>query len=140
MLEFLVRVQGWIQGSLSAALSGFAASRDWTLLATMLPMGIAFGAVHALTPGHGKTVLASYLVGSRLAGLRSLAVAGALALTHVGSAVVIALLALPLISRSLGGVGRAPSLEFLSRGILALIGIGLVIRAVWGHTNHAHDE
>ena len=66
MLEFLIRVQGDIQGSVTAALSGFAASRDWTLLAAMLPMGVAFGAIHALTPGHGKTILSSYLVGSRL--------------------------------------------------------------------------
>src|SRR5215213_4331130 len=140
MLEFLVRVQGWIQGSLSAALSGFAASRDWTLLAALLPMGIVFGAVHALTPGHGKTVLASYLVGSRLAGLRSIAVAGALALTHVGSAVLIALLALPLVSSALGSIGRAPILEGLSRGLLAVIGLWLVIRAVRGHVHHRHDE
>jgi ABC-type nickel/cobalt efflux system permease component RcnA len=35
-------------------------------LVLILPLGIAFGAVHALTPGHGKTVLASSLVGSRL--------------------------------------------------------------------------
>lgn len=140
MLELLIRVQGWIQGSLAAALSGFAASRDWTLLAAMLPMGIVFGAVHALTPGHGKTVLASYLVGSRLAGLKSLMVAGALALTHVGSAVIIAMLALPLISRSLGGVGRAPSLEVLSRALLALIGLWLLVRAIRGHGNHSHDE
>lgn len=140
VLEFLINVQGWIRGSLTAALSGFAVSRDWTLLAAMLPMGIAFGAVHALTPGHGKTVLASYLVGSRLAGLKSLVVAGALALTHVGSAVVIALLALPLISRSLGGAGRAPSLEVLSRGLLALIGLWLLIRALRGPSSHTHDE
>ena len=140
MLDLLIRLQGWIQGSLSAALTGFAASRNWTLLAAMVPMGIVFGAVHALTPGHGKTVLASYLVGSRLAGLRSLAVAGALALTHVGSAVLIALLALPLISRSLGGAGRAPSLELLSRGLLALIGAWLLIRALRGTATHAHDE
>jgi nickel/cobalt transporter (NicO) family protein len=140
MLEFLIRVQGLIQGSLSAALSSFADSRDGTLLAAMLPMGIAFGAVHALTPGHGKTVLASYLVGSRLTGFRSLTVAGALALTHVGSAVVIAVLALPLISRSLGGAGRAPSLELLSRGLLALIGLWLLLRALRGHRSHAHDE
>jgi nickel/cobalt transporter (NicO) family protein len=140
MLEFLIRIQGWIQGSLSAAMSGFAASRDSTLLAAMLPMGVAFGAIHALTPGHGKTVLASYLVGSRLAGLKSLLVAGTLALTHVGSAVVIALLALPLISRSLGSVGRAPSLELLSRGLLAIIGFWLLIRALRGNRSHAHDE
>jgi nickel/cobalt exporter len=140
VLEFLINVQGWIQGSLAAALTGFAASRDWTLLAAMLPMGVAFGAVHALTPGHGKTVLASYLVGSQLAGLRSLIVAGALALTHVGSAVVIALLALPLLTRTLGGVGRAPSLELLSRGLLALIGLWLLIRALRGHGSHSHDK
>jgi nickel/cobalt transporter (NicO) family protein len=118
-LAFLIEVQRWIQGSLSAALSGFAASRDWTLLAPMLPMGVAFGAVHALTPGHSKAVLASYLVGSRLSGFKSLAIAGALSITHVGSAVVIALLAVPLISRSLGSAGRAPGLELLSRGLLA---------------------
>lgn len=41
LLQFLIQVQGWIQGSLSAALSGFAASRDWTLLVAMLPMGVA---------------------------------------------------------------------------------------------------
>ncbi len=58
MLELLIRVQGWIHESLIAALSGFAASRDWALLAAMLPMGVGFGGIHALTPGHGKTVLA----------------------------------------------------------------------------------
>ena len=92
-------------------------------LLAVLPFGIAFGAVHALTPGHGKTVLASYLVGSRLAVLRALAVAGALALTHVGSAVVLALAAAPILTRTLGGVGRAPVLEDISRGLLALIGL-----------------
>ena len=140
MLDVVIRLQGWIHGTLATSLSGFAASRDWTLLAAMLPMGIAFGAIHALTPGHGKTVLASYLVGSRLAGLRTIAVAGALALTHVGSAVLIALLALPLVSSALGSVGRAPILEGLSRGLLAVIGLWLVIRAVRGHVHHRHDE
>ena len=140
MLELLIRVQGWIHEALIAAMGAFAAGRDWTTLAAMLPMGVLFGAVHALTPGHGKTVLASYLVGSRLAGLRSLAVAAALSLTHVGSAVLIALLALPLLTRTLGGVGRAPSLELLSRGLLALIGLWLLIRALRGHASHSHDE
>jgi nickel/cobalt exporter len=79
-----------------------------------MPLGILFGAIHALTPGHGKSVLASYLVGSRLAVMRGLAVAAVLAVTHVGSAVILALLAAPLITRTLGGVGRAPVLELLS--------------------------
>ena len=95
--------------------------------------------MHALTPGHGKTVLASYLVGSRLAVLRALAVAGALALTHVGSAVVLALAAAPILTRTLGGVGRAPVLEDISRGLLALIGLWFLFRALRGRT-HEHRE
>ena len=139
VLELLIRVQGWIHEALIAATGAFAAGRDWTTLAAMLPMGILFGAVHALTPGHGKTVLASYLVGSKLAAVRSLSVAGALAVTHIGSAVLIALFAQPLVSRTLGSVGRAPSLEALSRGGLAVIGLWLLIRAVRGGGHH-HDE
>ena len=88
-MDLLFSVQRWIYASLTADLSSFAVTRDWVALAAVLPLGVVFGAVHALTPGHGKTVLASYLVGSRLAAVRSLGVAGVLALTHVGSALTI---------------------------------------------------
>src|SRR5215211_7077817 len=139
-MDLLFSVQRWIYASLTADLSAFAVTRDWAALAAVLPLGIVFGAVHALTPGHGKSVLASYLIGSRLAALQSLAVAGALALTHVGSAVILALLAAPLVSRTLGsGVGRAPGLEFLSWGLLAVIGLWLLVRALRGRP-HVHHE
>jgi len=138
-MEFLIAVQGWIRQSITADLNAFAATRDWAALFLILPLGIGFGAVHALTPGHGKTVLASYLVGSRLAVLRGLGVAGALALTHVGSAVIIALTAAPLITRTLGGAGQAPLLEALSRGMLGVIGLWFLVQAVRGQT-HQHRE
>src|SRR5918994_693887 len=138
-MDFLIGLQRWINTTIAADLSSFAATRDWTALLAVLPLGIVFGALHALTPGHGKTVLASYLVGSRLAALRGLGVAGALALTHVGSAVVLALAAAPILSRTLGGVGRAPVLEDVSRGLLALIGLWFVFKALRGRT-HEHRE
>jgi len=139
MLDWLTTAQRWIYATLSADLSAFAANRDWAALASVLPLGIIFGAVHALTPGHGKSVLASYLVGSRLAAMRALAVAAVLALTHVGSAVVLALLAAPLVTRTLGGVGRAPALETVSRCLLVTIGLWLVMRALRGRS-HPHGE
>jgi nickel/cobalt exporter len=105
----------------------------------VLPLGIVFGAVHALTPGHGKTVLASYLVGSRLALLRSLAVAGTLAVTHVASAVLLALIGAPLLSRTITGAGRSDILEDVSRGLIAAIGLWLVVRALAGR-KHVHGE
>jgi nickel/cobalt exporter len=138
-MDVLIALQRWINASINADLSAFAASRDLAALAAILPLGIVFGAIHALTPGHGKTVLASYLVGSRLAVVRSLAVASALAITHVGSAVVLALAAAPILTRTLGGVGRAPVLEDLSRGLLALIGLWFLWRA-WRGPLHEHRE
>ena len=135
-MDVLIALQRWINASISADLSAFAASRDLAALAGILPLGIVFGAIHALTPGHGKTVLASYLVGSRLAVIRSLAVAGALAITHVGSAVVLALAAAPILTRTLGEVGRAPILEDISRGLLALLGLW----RAWRGPIHTHPE
>src|SRR5215211_5052488 len=66
-MQILVDLQRWVYGSITEYLNAFSTSADWFSLANVLPLGIVFGAVHALTPGHGKTVLASYLVGSRLA-------------------------------------------------------------------------
>jgi nickel/cobalt exporter len=140
MMDFLVDLQRWIYGSISGELTGFATTRNWLTLAAVLPLGIVFGAIHALTPGHGKSVLVTYLVGSRLAVLRGMAVALTLAFTHVASAVIIALAAAPLVTRTLGNVGRAPLLEDISRGILALIGTWLLYRALRGRHSHAPQE
>ena len=65
-METLIAVQRWICASITADLGTFAASRDWFSLLAILPLGIVFGAVHALTPGHGKSVLATYIIGSRM--------------------------------------------------------------------------
>lgn len=48
-LNLLVHLQGWMHGLLAARMTGLAASRDWSLLAAMLPLGIVFGSIHALT-------------------------------------------------------------------------------------------
>ena len=139
MLDFLVRLQGQIHAALTADLTAFATNRDWWALAAVLPLGILFGAVHALTPGHGKAVLTSYLLGSGLASARAVLLAVLLAVTHIGSAVILALLAAPLVTRTLIGVGRAPSLELISRGILVAIGLWLILRAL-RRRPHAHGE
>lgn len=138
-VDFLIAAQRWIQGAISSELSAYAVTRDWTLLVAVLPLGIFFGAIHALTPGHGKTVLASYVIGSRLALTRGLAVAGTLASVHVLSAVVLAFTAAWLVTRTLGGAGRAPVLENISRGMLIAIGLWLLVRAIRGQS-HAHGE
>jgi nickel/cobalt transporter (NicO) family protein len=139
-MDVLFNVQQWIYAAVGGHLNAFAASHDWAALLAIMPLGVMFGAIHALTPGHSKTLLASYLVGSRLALLRSLSVSSALAMTHVLSSVLIALFAAHLITRTLVGAGRAPVLEDVSRGILVLVGIWFVVRALRGRAHHAKQE
>jgi ABC-type nickel/cobalt efflux system permease component RcnA len=53
--------------------------------------------------------------------------------------VLIAYFALPLISRTLGSAGRAPTMETHSRVLLVVVSLWLMIRAVRGSSHH-HDE
>ncbi|MBO6633715.1 MAG: ABC transporter permease [Parvibaculum sp.] len=139
-MEWLSGIQGWIHQSVRNEFSAFAAAGDWTAVLAILPLGLVFGMVHALTPGHGKMLLASYLVGSRLSILRGLAVSSILAATHVLSAVVIALVATELLSRGLAGAGRAPALEWVSRGILVMVGLWFLVQAIAGADRHMRHE
>ena len=120
-------------------IKAFASGGGWNALLVYLPMGILFGAAHALTPGHNKMVLAAYLAGSPLGLLRGLAVSLALSATHVAMSVVIALAALPLVSAAIGSAGRAPLLEDISRGLLVLIGLWMLYRAL-RRKPHRHEE
>lgn len=140
MMQWLVAAQEWIYGTINGYLATFASNEDWSALLGVMPLGIVFGAIHALTPGHSKTLLASYLIGSPLAYLRGLAVSSALAATHVVSAVVIALFAAELLTRTIVGAGRAPAVEDFSRGLLVFIGIWFVVRAIRGSAGHRHGE
>ena len=130
MMDLLISWQRWIYGDVRASLLEFSQSGDFWLLVSMIGTGMLFGAIHALTPGHGKTILASYVAGARSSFARAFSVSTLLAATHVLTAVLIAFFASQLVERSFVGGGRAPALELISR--LTLIGIGawLFVRAI----------
>lgn len=139
MLAFLFDVQRTIHAALSSDIAAYANSRDVFALLAVLPLGIVFGAAHALTPGHSKSVLAAYILGSGLKPARALLTSFVLSLTHISSAVLLATVANSLVTRSLVGAGRAPSLEWTSRLILVAIGLWLIFRAIRGRP-HVHGE
>lgn len=134
-MQGLVEIQRDIYLTFADTIRAFAAGGGWFELATFLPMAIIFGAVHALTPGHSKAILATYLAGSSLSVARGLMVSLTLSFTHVLIAVIIAVLSLPLVSIALGSVGRAPAMENVSRGLLGLIGLWMIWRALRGQLN-----
>jgi len=139
LFQDLVAIQREIYLAFADRIGDFAKTGNWSLLVAYLPMGILFGAVHTLTPGHSKAVLATYLTGTTASVPRGLAVSLVLSFVHVGMSVLIALLSLPLVSVALGSVGRAPLLEDISRGLLGVIGLWMLWQGLRG-AGHAHGQ
>ncbi|MER8529118.1 sulfite exporter TauE/SafE family protein [Mesorhizobium sp. M0598] len=139
MFQTLVEFQRTIYLTLGEQIKLLAAGGNWLAFMAFLPMGVVFGAAHALTPGHSKAVLATYLAGSDAKVSRGLLVSITLSFTHVTIAVLIAALSLPLVSIALGSVGRAPLLEHISRGLLGLIGVWMLWRALSHSHHHRHE-
>lgn len=137
---WLVSVQREIYGDIATMLRAFAASGDLSLLVAFIPWGIAFGAAHALTPGHSKMVLALFVAGSGTGLASGFRTAGILASTHILMSVLVILLGLPLASMAFGEVGRAIFLEALSRSLLGLVGLWLLFSALRSGNGHGHGR
>ncbi len=89
-----------------------------------LVIALALGALHALTPGHGKTVVAAYLVGSRGTTLHAVALGTIVTLTHTGSVFLIGIITLAA-SQYILPTTIIPLLEILS-GLL-IVGLGFYL-------------
>lgn len=141
MFPWIVDFQRDIYFAFADHIKAFAGGGGWTAFLMFLPMGILFGSVHAMTPGHSKMILASYLTGSSAGPGRALVTSIALSFTHVTMSVLIVLLSLPLITMMFGGSGpgSSPVLENISRGMLGLIGIWMIVRAL-SRRKHEHQK
>ncbi|MCK1414846.1 hypothetical protein IVB55_18070 [Bradyrhizobium sp. CW4] len=116
----IFELQRWLYSGAVEALNGL---RDAGIAGVPALIGTAFGfgMLHALLPGHSKSVLASYYAGgSRLLG--AVASSAILIFTHVGSAVAIVHGGFAVPRRTIGGAGRAPGLEYASQMPILSIG------------------
>jgi ABC-type nickel/cobalt efflux system permease component RcnA len=113
-----------------------------------LALSLLLGAVHALAPGHGKTVMAAYLVGQRGSFRQAAVIALTVTLTHTAGVLALGL----AISASLIVAPERlyPWLGLASGVMLAAIGLGVLARSIRlrrrraaphaaGHAEHEHD-
>lgn len=150
---------GVVPGGIAEDLAALVDVDDVTPFAVIGSLAIAFalGVIHALSPGHGKTIMAAYLVGAK--GSSRQAVGLGLAVTVSHTLGVLALAGITLAASSILPPERLyPILGVVSGALVIAIGgtllwsrlraLGLGRRAHGhGHTHghaqghgHAHDE
>lgn len=128
-MQDLIALQRWLYEGMASGLRDVA-SGSWPALAAAMAAAVLFGILHAMMPGHGKTVLFSYHLGQKGSLLSSIANGAILALTHVGIAILLVLAGFAVISRAFAYGGRTPQFELASGIFVLLIGAYLVWRAV----------
>ncbi len=110
-------------------LTGLVSAETLTPGFVLGALGIALllGAIHALTPGHGKTLVAAYLVGSRGTLWHAFTLGGVVTLTHTGSVMALGMVTLT-ISRFLVPTELFPVLEIASGLLIIVMGAALLIQ------------
>jgi ABC-type nickel/cobalt efflux system permease component RcnA len=115
----------------------------------LAPLGLLFavmlGAVHALSPGHGKTVVGAYLVGSRGTTRHAAFLGLTVTITHTAGVFALGVVTL-LASEYVVPEKLFPVLTFVSGAIVTGIGLSLLSRRLrkarsWGLHPHTqiHD-
>ncbi|KFC64630.1 nickel/cobalt efflux protein RcnA [Bosea sp. LC85] len=136
-MDWLISLQRWLHADALAALKAMP-DAGFTGLPPLIAAAVSFGMLHALLPGHGKSLLAAHYAGDgRWSG--ALLSSTIIILTHVGSAILIVLTGAAILQRTLVGAGRAPMLERASHVLIVLVGFWLLWRALRPHA-HDHDR
>jgi nickel/cobalt exporter len=127
--------------------SGFASlvARDdlgfWVILAS-LAAALFWGAAHALSPGHGKTIITAYLVGQRGTPRHAALLGLIVTVTHTIGVFALGAVTL-LLSRFIVPEQLYPWLNLVSGVLVVAIGAS-VLRARWlrrrAHRHHHHHE
>jgi ABC-type nickel/cobalt efflux system permease component RcnA len=104
-----------------------AAKSDGSAVWTLLFISFAYGIFHAAGPGHGKAVIASYLVANRETASRGIALSFASALMQSLVAILIVGISAWILNATAKTMCKAEGvIEIASYGLIALFGLRLV--------------
>ena len=118
-----------------------AAAGQGVLLVLVLT-AFGWGAVHALSPGHGKAMVAAYLVGTRGTARHAVALGLTVTVTHTIGVFALGLVTLAL-SQYILPEDLYPWLNLASGLLIVVVGVGVLrarVRRVRGGSDHAHGH
>jgi ABC-type nickel/cobalt efflux system permease component RcnA len=98
-----------------------------------------WGAAHALTPGHGKALVAGYLVGTRGRPRHAVALGATVTVTHTAGVFALGLVTL-LLSRFVVPEQLYPWLTLASGLLVVAVGLGVLRQRLRGGHRHEHEH
>jgi len=107
-----------------------------------LVLALFWGAAHALSPGHGKAIVAAYLVGSRGAPRHAVLLGAIVTVTHTAGVFALGLVTLGL-SEFLLPEQLYPWLNLVAALMVVAVGVGILrarVRHARAHHHHHHHH
>jgi ABC-type nickel/cobalt efflux system permease component RcnA len=143
----LANAQRELNDAISAAFREVRDRNSATAILLILGLAFLYGVLHALGPGHGKAVVASYFVANRARWSQGIAMGSLISLIQGAAAIVmVGLLAVLLQWQQFDVLDRATLVEFVSYGLIAALGLVMFYRAITGKghdhglgAGHAHE-
>jgi nickel/cobalt exporter len=132
--------EGLARDGLAGVFSDAAAGRGVLILLLLAAFG--WGAVHALSPGHGKAMVAAYLVGTRGTARHAAALGATVTVTHTAGVLLLGVVALTL-SAFVLPEQLYPWLNLASGLLVVVVGAAVLrqrARKRRHHHHHHHPE
>ncbi|WP_375511963.1 nickel/cobalt transporter [uncultured Nostoc sp.] len=136
------RLDNALTGRSNDIFTSLITQENHNFLTILIALAIAFlwGGLHALSPGHGKTIVGAYLVGSRSNAQHALFLGLIMTITHTAGIFALGLVTLGT-SQFILTEQLYPWLSVLSGVLVTVIGLNLFISRLQGtQVSHSHDH
>ena len=139
---------GWVQQKqadfyLALEHSLAALKSNWTGFWVLGLLSFLYGIFHAAGPGHGKVVISSYVLANEAQMRRGVLLSFLAAMLQSLVAIGFVLIAASVLGMTAMAMADAANwIGILSYGLVALLGLWLIVRKVFrlGHHHHDHDH
>ncbi|MCI5159137.1 MAG: hypothetical protein D3906_12030, partial [Candidatus Electrothrix sp. AUS1_2] len=98
---------------------------------------IIIGAAHAFEPGHGKTLIAAYMIGTKGRAWDGILLGAIVTITHTFSVILLGIVA-KILSKTYSEATLHNWLGLISAGIILAVGIWMLRQRLSGKSGHTH--